>query len=80
MAVNGELLKEEAAAEEVLMPVVVAGGLSSEWVLRVEDVEGVLLLGVNSDGAAWRWSAMADTAAVVEERERVRDNVKKAKW
>jgi hypothetical protein len=30
MAVNGELLKEEAAAEEVLTPVVVAGGLSSE--------------------------------------------------
>jgi hypothetical protein len=49
-SVDDELIGEEAAAEETLVPGIGAGSLSSQQQHWVEDVEVVLLLGVGSDG------------------------------
>jgi hypothetical protein len=45
-----ELIREEAAVEEVLTPGVEAGSLSSQWLHQEKDVEVVLLLDVDGDG------------------------------
>jgi hypothetical protein len=76
MVVNREVLEEEMMTEEVLTPEVVAVSLSMEWVLRVEDVEEVLLLCIDGGGEAWqceggaKWRRPSSAWSMSEDRAR----------
>jgi hypothetical protein len=62
------LVGEEIAPEEVLMLGVAAGSLSSQRVLWLEDVKGVLLLGIDGDAETLQWPVIATWHRVEESR------------
>jgi hypothetical protein len=62
-AVNGELLKEEAAASEVGRSATVAVSSSLKQVLEDEGIEAVLLVWSGGIETWWRWPAMVNSAS-----------------
>jgi hypothetical protein len=66
-AVDGGRLADERAAGDGTTPVVVADGLSLKREARVEDVEGVLLLGFEDDEKVWWWPATVKSASTARE-------------
>jgi hypothetical protein len=65
---DGELIREEVAAEQVLMPEAIAVGSSLKRVLDVEVRTTVQIPGLHGDEERCRWCSTASKAAG-EERE-----------
>jgi hypothetical protein len=63
IAVNGELLEEEATASEVGRSAMVAVSSSLKQVLEDEGIEAVLLVWSGGTKTWWRWSAMVNSAS-----------------